>query len=41
MTSISDIVTGIVIAWFIIKGIERLGDFLPLSSHREKWRKSP
>jgi len=34
MTSISDIVTGIVIAWFIIKGIERLGDFV------EKWRKS-
>jgi hypothetical protein len=25
MTSISDILTGIVIAWFIIKGIERLG----------------
>jgi len=34
MTSISDIVTGIVIAWFIIKGIEGLGDFV------EKWRKS-
>jgi hypothetical protein len=35
MTSISDIVTGIVIAWFIIRGIERLGDFAG------KWRKSP
>jgi hypothetical protein len=29
---VSDIVTGIVIAWFIIKGLERLGKFL------EKWR---
>jgi hypothetical protein len=35
MTSISDIVTGIVIAWFIIKGLEHLADFL------EEWRKSP
>ena len=34
MTSISDIVIGIVIAWVIIRGIERLGDLL------EKWRKS-
>jgi hypothetical protein len=34
MTNISDIVTGIVIAWFIIKGLERLADFLG------EWRKS-
>ena len=32
---ISDIVIGIVIAWMIIRGIERLADLL------EEWRKSP
>jgi hypothetical protein len=32
---ISDMVIGIVIAWFIIKGLERLAEFL------EEWRKSP
>jgi len=31
---ISDIVIGIVIAWMIIRALERLADFL------EKWRKS-
>ena len=40
MTSISDIVTGIVIAWFIIKGIERLGGFVD-KDFLDKWRKSP
>lgn len=38
MTSISDIVIGIVIAWFVIRGIERLADLPELL---EKWRKSP
>lgn len=41
MTNISDIVTGIVIAWFIIKGLERLlADFLD-KDFLDKWRKSP
>jgi hypothetical protein len=44
MTSISDIVTGIVIAWVIIKVIERLGRMrYPLDRNKfvEKWKKSP
>ena len=32
---ISDIVVGIVIAWFIIKGIERLADFLGRNNEPE------
>jgi hypothetical protein len=32
-TSVGDIVAGIVIAWFIIKGLERLADLLARNNY--------
>lgn len=42
-TSVSDIVAGIVVAWFIIKGIEKVADWLGRNSdpENEKPRPSP
>jgi hypothetical protein len=38
-TSVGDIVAGIVIAWFIIKGIEKLADLLGRNNYETETKK--